>query len=146
MSKNVKNDRIVNSTTTIKKEVAPFKDKEANVEKMSVAEMIAQTTTEKAVAVEPTISVEKEKEVVEVKPEVPKKKKFNVCAMGAVVVKNESLYRGKGFDFIKKVSGKFYLFDGVNYNGFYKICKSVNDAARRDEKQVVGYISAKAVE
>ena len=108
--------------TTPKKEVAPFTDKDA-VKHVSI-----------------TPSVEATNNV------VPKKKKFNICPMGAVDVKNTNLYKGKGIGFIKKVTGRLFLYDGVNYNGFYKVCKNINDCNSKDEKIVIGFIAAEVVE
>lgn len=122
---------ISNATINPKKEVAPFTDKAVIIKNETPA---------------PAIVTENSQEAPKTVVAAPKKKKFNICPMGAVDVKNENLYKGKGFGFIRKITGRVFLYNGVNYNGFYKVCKNVNDCSNQDENVVIGYIAADVVE
>lgn len=70
----------------------------------------------------------------------PVSKKNNFKAGGILDLVNEPLYSSPyGTRPLKKITGRYYIYDGVNRNGYYRITdKKAN--VKRDLKYIIGYI------
>ena len=73
-------------------------------------------------------------------PTKPVSKKNNFKAGGILDLVNEPLYSSPyGTRPLKKITGRYYVYDGVNRNGYYRITdKKAN--VKRDLKYIIGYI------
>lgn len=73
-------------------------------------------------------------------PTKPVSKKNNFKAGGILDLVNEPLYSSPyGTRPLKKITGRYYIYDGVNRNGYYRITdKKAN--VKRDLKYIIGYI------
>lgn len=67
-------------------------------------------------------------------------KKNNFKAGGILDLVNEPLYSSPyGTRPLKKITGRYYVYDGVNRNGYYRITdKKAN--VKKDLKYIIGYI------
>ena len=73
-------------------------------------------------------------------PTKPVTKKNNFKAGGILDLVKEPLYSSPyGTRPLKKITGRYYVYDGVNRNGYYRITdKKAN--VKRDLKYIIGYI------
>ena len=68
-----------------------------------------------------------------------------IYAMKELHLNKTPYYKGQGIGYLGLLTGTYFIFDGINRNGYYNICKNVNDCSTGNLKKVTGMIKEEYV-